>query len=234
MKTSTKLILIYGGLIVAGTIAIYLSPSLFNDKYKHELVKQEQFIEQLPDFSVVVIEDSTMCSVTQGDSSRILWHQPIGSVRKPPLTIIRNDTLYVSHVTKGTAILFNIKAKHLTSIIVKNKGYLELFEPMQDKLYVQLENALCTLTSTENEEKAAVLSKTLHLTFNASNKSTVQLFSSIDALTATLDDSRLETFGSCFIREVTLNLKNGSASSFFTSSEQMNVQRDAESVFQIK
>jgi hypothetical protein len=233
MKTSIKLILIYSGLIVAGTIAVYLSPFLFKDYYNDDPKQLNQYMEQVPDFSVVVIQEVTYCSVTLGDSSRIKWEQPSGKLRKAPHTTVRNDTLYVSSVT-GPSIFINIMAKQVTSIVVKRYGYLDLIEPMQDKLTVQLDNAVCTLVKAKDSVKATQQYNTLHLTINAENKSSVQLFGLIDDLTATLDNSRLETFGSCFIHKVTLNLKNGSSSSFFTSSEQMNVQRDAGSIFQIK
>lgn len=234
MKTSTKLILIYSGLIVAGVIALYTFTHSIDKQKKPE--QYVQYMEQIPDFNVVVVQDSAMCQVTLGDSSRIKWEQPSDSLRKLPLaTVVRNDTLYVSHKPGDPVsyIPINVMAKQLTSIIVKNRGYIDLIEPIQDNLHLQLENATCLLISINNKEKSALQPKKVHLIVNAGNNSKLFVFSSLDALTVTLDSSRLETYDKAYIRKVNLTEKHGSSSIIQVRPGELNIQRDSSSTVEV-
>lgn len=234
MKTSTKLILIYSGLIVAGVITLYTFTSVKDKQKKPE--QYVQYMEQIPDFNVVVVQDSAICQVTLGDSSRIKWEQPSDSLRKLPLaTVVRNDTLYVSQ-KPGNPVSYlsiNVMAKQLTSIIVKNRGYIDLIEPIQDNLHVKLENATCLLMSIKNKEITASQPQKVHLIVKAVNNSRLYVFSSIDALTVTLDSSTLETFDNAYFRAVNLTEKRGSSSVFKVRPGELNIQRDSSSTVEV-
>jgi hypothetical protein len=232
MKTSTKLILIYSGLIVAGVIALYTFTHSIDKQKKPE--QYVQYLEQIPDFSVVVVQDTAMCNITMGDSSRIKWEVPSESIRKSPLATVRNDTLFISHEPGDLANYYpiDVMAKQLTSVVVKSRGTIIFINPIQDKLHLKLENASCILSS-RNNEKAALLSKTVQLTVNASKKSELAVFISIEALTVTLDSSMLRTYDKAYIRNVNLTEKHGSSSIFQVRPGELNIQRDSSSTVEV-
>lgn len=234
MKTSTKLILIYSGLIVAGVLSLYVSSHVLKDKKTYSnWADFKQYTVQVPDFSVVVIQDSTGCQLTVGDSSRIQWRQPRDSTRKSPLATVKNDTLFVAHAATKKDCEIQIMTKHVRSVVVKSGATVRLLEPMQNQLYVQVENGSCYLEPTTNKKKAEMLRKTLHLTVNANGKSYVELNSWFDTLTATLDSSRLQVNSDSYIRYVDLKQKHGSSSFLNSCPAQLTMQKDTTSTFQL-
>lgn len=227
MKTSTKLILIYSGLIVAGILFVYISNSFLKDEYHGWDGFMKNKVE-LSEFSVVQLQDSMECYVMVGDSSSWLqWYQPQDSVQKALDVQVRNDTLFVQAL-QNYAGGIALTVKQLRSIVVKNKAKATLFDVQQKELSIHLDNATCNLNETI-KEKVDFLRNNLHLTVHASNHSAMQVNTLIKDLTATLDSSELQ--GTGVINSVTLTAKHGSSTIFYVGPNQLTVQKDSTSPF---
>lgn len=227
MKTSTKLILIYSGLIVAGILSVYLSNGYLMERYKPWDGFKKNKVE-LSEFSVVQIQDSMECYVSVGDScSSFQWYQPQDSIQKALNVQVRNDTLFVT-ATKNYAAGINLSVKQLSSVVLKNKAKATIFNVQQKELSIHLDNATCNLNETI-KEKVDFLRNNLHLTVHASNHSAMQVNTLVKDLTATLDSSQLQ--GSGVHNSVTLTAKHGSSTIFYVGPNQLTVQKDSTSSF---
>jgi len=234
MKTSTKLLLIYIGLIVAGILSLFITSSVLRDKQRYPKdVDYVQKTENLSDFSVVVVQENADCIVTVKESNSLLWFQPRDSMQKALSILVRNDTLYVEQTPSDDAYRVRIMAKHVKSILVKSGATLRLLNIIQDNLSVQIENGSCYLESIYTAEEAELQRTKLHLTIHASDKSYVEMNSWCTVLTTTLDSSRLlvnvSSDPNSFIRSVNLTASNGSTATFNRGPETLNQQKDSTS-----
>lgn len=229
MKTSTKLLLIYGGLIVAGILAVYISNCFLKDEY-HEWDGFKKIKVELSEFSVVQLQDSMECYVSVGDSSSWLqWYQPQDSVQNALDIQVRNDTLFVQ-APKNYAGGILLTVKQLTSVVLKNKVKATLFDVKQNELSIHLDNATCNLNES-NDEKVEFLRKNLHLTVHASNHSNMVLNTWVKDLTASLDSSELRATG--VYNSVILTEKYGSSASFYRNPQQLTMQKDSTSMLRV-
>jgi len=238
MKTSTKLILIFSGLFVAGILSLYITSSVFRDKKRFSQdVDYRQETGRLPDFSVVVVQDSAACILITSDSNSLLWFQPRDSMQKSLKVYVRNDTLFVAQTPSDIAYRVRIMAKNVTTVLVKRGASVRLLKIIQDKLYVQVESGSCYLESIPNEEQINLQQKTLHLTVNASAKSYIEFNSWCDFLTVNVDSSRLQINTSSdpnsYIRSVALTAHHGSTVILYKCPSQFTMQKDSTSTFRV-
>jgi hypothetical protein len=215
MKTSTKLAILYGGLLLAGVLTLFIvSKTVKGYDVRHQAERMNTYAADLSDCSVVVLQDSAKCQLVFSDSNRIEWQTLKASPNPKAPAFVRNDTLYVKRSYTGNTWDLRIRVKHALAVYVQSGATVRLIEPIQPVLSVVTDNGECYLEGIEDHSKAEKLRQTLQLELIAKRKSYVELNSWIHGMTAVMDSSRLSVSSSCFIQTVNLTLKHGSEATF--------------------
>jgi hypothetical protein len=242
MKTSTIILLTYFGLLLAGILALFIAsknlPSTSADPYATNFAT---YGRELPNYSVVVLEESTKCRLIFADFCNVQWDVPLESVKKSDSRVllesinkavpafVRNDTLYVTNTPTGKTWNYRIMTKFVKSVYVKKGACVRLYNPAQDELSVFVNNGECFLDTTNNQPKADRMWKKLHLKIQASNDSYVEINSWIRELSSQLNNSRLTVNSTTYIQKSSLWLKNNAKVTLHTAPNTLWFERDSTS-----
>lgn len=234
MKTSTIFVLTYFGLLLAGILALFIASKTLPEKYvEPNPINFSTYGRELPNYSVVVLEDSTKCRLIFAESCNVQWDVPLDSVNKGVPVFVHNDTLYVTNTPTGNTWNYWVTAKNVKTVYVKKGACVRLFNPAQDELSVFVDNGECILDTTHNQPKADYMWKKLHLKVQAKNDSRIEINSWIRELSAQLDNSQLSVNSTTYIQKSTLTVKNKSDVTLYTSPNNLSYERDSISTMRI-
>jgi len=141
MKTSNYIIIAFFIFLFGGVFVLFLSAKIHQRDSSLGLFAEEKELEP---FSVIVAEPGANFYLRIAEYPRISCeYQKPDSCKYPPLGI-RNDTLFVFSLTGKVKPQhrINIYAKHLKSIVAKEKSYISLQNFRVDTLIVKLNNAV--------------------------------------------------------------------------------------------
>jgi hypothetical protein len=230
MKTSTILLLTYFGLLLAGILALFITSKSLGENEAERLMEQlNTHFNDLPDYSVVVLEKDAKCRLIFADSCNLSWDVPKDTVDKRVPAFVRNDTLYVTYTPTGNTWNYRVMAKYVKSVYVKKGACVRLYNPAQDELSVFVNNGKCFLDTTNNQPKADRMWKKLHLKVQASNDSYVEINSWIHELSAQLDSSNLKVNTTTYIQKSSLQLKKNAQATLHASPNRLSYERDSTS-----
>jgi len=234
MKTSTKIILLYCSLFFASLLTLYiLSKTHKSEEQKWTFVNSEK---GLPDFSVVVLKDSTRCRLEMAEYNHINWQTTNvnwQTTNDKPLVgepvIVRNDTLYVTTIPKELTYDYVIKCKGLKVVITNPGSSVRIIDPVMNKLTL-IGKGGEIYVENEDSKKGEQLAGRLQIELFAMNYTQTNIDVRVNKINASLNNSVLNARNVVMIsRNVTLNLRNASKVEFSNCPLQLNVIKDSTS-----
>ncbi len=227
MKTSTKIILLYCSLFFASLLTLYiLSKTHKSEEQKWTFVNSEK---GLPDFSVVVLKDSTRCRLEMAEYNHINWQTTNDKPLVGEPVIVRNDTLYVTTIPKEMTNDYVIKCKGLKIVITNPGSSVRIIDPVMNKLTLIGKGGEIYIEN-EDSKKGEQLAGRLQIELFAMNFTQTNIDVRVNKINASLNNSVLNARNVAMIsRNVTLNLRNTSKVEFCNCPLQLNVIKDSSS-----
>jgi len=225
MKTSTKIILLFVSLLLAGMLTLYITT-----KYRHrsEPPKVEWKNKILEPFSVVVAFEKTNCNISGYDNNVISW---IAQKEGSPKMFVRNDTLYVhsSMNFKNGSEQVIIHCKTLRSIIANKVCKLLLSDINSGPLKVFVNGGNVTIDNSNfNSEKP--YDRTIDLTVEAENLAYVYLSNvKVGKWIISLNKAKIIANEGVQSQDMKLVLKDRSYAEFKTGPKNITLDRDSTS-----
>ncbi len=207
MKKSNIIVIAFSAFIVISILIFYI------DGKKHTKKDDTKFeTVQLPDFSVIVVEDNADVHISQSDTIRLKIELKNDSTAKGKNYSIANDTL---HLYKGNRIY--VYNKNTKSIIAKSAYWVGIRFEKTDSLYVESydtrEIVLNMNTKECNAEK---------LYLNLQNTKNFYIYDGLDVKIFQVDlkKSELNIMGGKF-KNASINLSD---SSYLQNNEGKNLE----------
>lgn len=225
MKTSTKIILLFVSLLLAGMSTLYVATKY---RPRTEPPKVEWKNKILEPFSVVVTQDVNGCSISGDENNVISW-----AVREEggPNFLVRNDTLYLQNpkTYKGVMEEITIRCKTLRSVIA-NKGSKVSLSDLKSGAFSIYANGSEITINNFCDETEKLSEKTIDLTVVAENLAMVNLYNvEIRKWNIKLDRAKLIAFEQVHSQDVSLVLKDHSYAEFKIGPKNITLDRDSTS-----
>lgn len=221
MKKSNIIVIALSAFIVISILIFYI------DGKTHKTKNDTKFeTVQLPEFSVIVVEENADVHIIQSDTIQLKIETLKDSVKKTANYSIANDTL---HLYKGNRLF--VYNKNTQTIISKNAFWVGIQFEKLDSLNLDIQNTK-EFTINTNSEKCDIISLTLNAQKN--NKIYVNSGINVKNLTVISRNTELNIWGG--------NYKNASIEALDSSQVQINdgklveniiTKKDASSRFNI-
>jgi hypothetical protein len=228
MKTSTILLLTYFGLLLAGVLALFIaSKTLGENEAERFQQKFNSNYKELPDFSVVVLQDSAKCKVIIADSSSLIWQWPNDKPMPAKPVFVRNDTLFVTKSLTGNTWDVCVKCKSLKVVITSQGSCARIIDPKLKNLTL-IGNGGEIFVENENANVNRFTGENLILDITAKAKSNITLSVPVKKLNATSRNSRVYTRDVYMIGgDVTLNLSDSANVELYGCPLNLTVKKDS-------
>lgn len=192
MKTSNILLLTYFGLLLAGILALFIISK--NGEDQNVLAYQKNFVSKqmdLPDFSVVVLQDSAKCKLIVADSNNVTWQLPKKSTAKTMPLFVRNDTLYVQKSYTGNTWDMLIQCKTLKEVITTQGCCVRIVDPNLKNLRL-IGNGGEIFVENEHPEINNKIVENLVLDVRATSQTSITISVPMKKLTTTLSHASID------------------------------------------
>lgn len=207
MKKSNIIVVAFSAFIVISILIFYI------DGKKHTKKENTTFeTVQLPDFSVIVVEDNADVHIRQSDTIRLKIELKNDSIAKEKNYSIANDTL---HLYKGNRIF--VYNKNTTSVIANNAYWVGISFEKTDSLYIESNNSREIVLNMNTKE-----CKVEKLFLNIQNTKNFYIYDGLDVKTfqVNLKKSELNIMGGKF-KNASINLSD---SSYLQNNEGKNLE----------
>ncbi len=227
MKTSTKIIILYSTLILAGILMLFILAK--RHAFKNEVWSVKSYTCELPDFSVVVLQDSTKCTLVVADSNRIDYRLPNDKPMKGQPAFVRNDTLFVTNTPTGNTWDVVVKSTSTTTVITSPGSCVRFEDPLMDKLALIGRGGEIFLENRDPKKNEA-LGNRLVLFVEAKAKTQLHLNLPFRQLNGNLVNSNLyNRYATTVNRQMDLNLKDSAQAEMSYCPAKLVVVKDSTS-----
>lgn len=229
MKTSTKIILLYVSLLLAGMLTLYITTK---NRPRSEPPKVEWKNKMMEPFSVVVTKDVKGCSISGDNNNIVSWTvQEEGD----PNFFVTNDTLYVQNLNtfKGVTGQVRIQCISLHSVIANKGSNVTVSGLRSGPFYVYGNGSEITINNwSDDKEKSSNV--TIDLTVVAENLAKVNLrYLQIGKWDVKLTRAKLIADQAVPSQNLTLVLKDRSYAEFNNGPKNISLDRDSTSAILI-
>jgi len=209
MKKSNIIVIALSAFIVLSILIFYIDAK--THKTKHDTIFETV---QLPEFSVIVVEENADVHIIQSDTIQLKIKTLKDSVNKTANYSIANDTL---HLYKGNRLF--VYNKNTQTIISKNAFWAGIQFEKLDSLNLDIQNTE-NFTINTNSEKCDVLK----LKLNSQKNSKIYINNGINVknMAVILKNSELTIWGG--------NYKNASIEALVNSQVQINEGKNVENI----
>lgn len=226
MKTSTKIILLFVSLLLAGMLTLYVTTKYRPRAVPINIEWKTKFLEP---FSVVVAQNVKLCSLSGDSLNFATWAMQKNG---DPILTVRNDTLYIENPKNlnGQLAQIEIKCKSLRSVIANNGSNISLSGLMAGPFDVSGNGSEITINNWYDQSEKP-RDRTIDLTVVAENLANVYLrYIHVGKWNVKLNRAKLITFEEAKSQDLKLVLKDHSYAEFQIGPKNITLDRDSTSV----